>query len=265
MSRGFAASRFLQIGVLGAGFCFLYAPIVLVILFSFNASRLVTVWGGFSIRWYGELFADGQLMESARISLEVAFISGLLATLIGTCAAIALVRFGRFSSRSLFAAMIYAPLVMPEVITGLALLLLFVSLGLERGLWTVVIAHATLGLCYVALIVRARLVDCDPSLEEAACDLGAPPWRAFAAVTLPLIAPAIAAGFLLSVTLSLDDLIIASFTTGPGATTLPMRIYSAVRLGVTPEINAMSTLLLGCIAIGLCLAGLVLRREARSR
>jgi putrescine transport system permease protein len=191
----------------------------------------------------------------------VAFASGLLATILGTCAAVALVRFGRFFGRTLFAALIYAPLVMPEVITGLALLLMFVSLGFERGLWTVVVAHATVGLCYVALIVRARLIDCDPALEEAASDLGAPPWRAFAAVTLPLLLPAIAAGFMLSVTVSLDDLIVASFTTGPGATTLPMRIYSAVRLGVTPEINAMSTLLLGAVALGLCLAGVGLRRQ----
>ncbi len=245
---------------LGMGFGFLYVPIVLVVGFSFNASRLVTVWGGFSTRWYGELFANAQLMDSAATSLEVAFVSGLIATVLGTCAAVALVRFGRFHARTLFAAMIYAPLVMPEVITGLALLLMFVSLGWERGLSTVVIAHATLGLCYVAIIVRARLVDCDPSLEEAAADLGAPPWRAFMLVTLPLIMPAIAGGFILSVTLSLDDLVIASFTTGPGATTLPMRIYSAVRLGVTPQINAMSTLLLASVALGLCLAGIALRR-----
>ncbi len=238
-------------------------PILLVVLFSFNGSRLVTVWGGFSTRWYGELFANAQLMASALTSLEVAFASGIIATVLGTCAAVALVRFGRFRARTLFAAMIYAPLVMPEVITGLALLLMFVSLGVERGLWTVIMAHATLGLCYVAIIVRARLADCDPALEEAAADLGAPPWRSFLAVTLPLIMPAIAGGFLLSVTLSLDDLVIASFTTGPGATTLPMRIYSAVRLGVTPQINAMSTLLLGSVAAGLCLAGIALRRRGR--
>jgi putrescine transport system permease protein len=255
------ASRAVQSATLALGFGFLYLPIVLVVLFSFNASRLVTVWGGFSTQWYRGLFADRQLVDSAVISLKVAFASGLVATILGTCAAVALVRFGRFFGRTLFAALIYAPLVMPEVITGLALLLMFVSLGFERGLWTVVIAHATVGLCYVALIVRARLIDCDPALEEAAGDLGAPPWRAFAAVTLPMLLPAIAAGFMLSVTVSLDDLIVASFTTGPGATTLPMRIYSAVRLGVTPEINAMSTLLLGAVALGLCLAGIGLRRR----
>lgn len=254
-------SRALQSATLALGFGFLYLPIVLVVIFSFNASRLVTVWGGFSTQWYRGLFADRQLVDSAVISLKVAFASGLLATILGTCAAVALVRFGRFFGRTLFAALIYAPLVMPEVITGLALLLMFVSLGFERGLWTVVIAHATVGLCYVALVVRARLVDCDPALEEAASDLGAPPWRAFASVTLPLILPAIAAGFMLSVTVSLDDLIVASFTTGPGATTLPMRIYSAVRLGVTPEINAMSTLLLAAVALGLCLAGVALKRQ----
>jgi putrescine transport system permease protein len=174
-----------------------------------------------------------------------------------------LVRFGRFRARTLFAAMIYAPLVMPEVITGLALLLMFVSLGWERGLGTIIIAHATVGLCYVAIIVRARLLDCDASLEEAALDLGAPPLSAFMRVTLPLIMPAIVGGFLLSATLSLDDLVIASFTTGPGATTLPMRIYSAVRLGVTPQINAMSSLLLGSVGLGLCLTGIVLRRRGK--
>jgi putrescine transport system permease protein len=257
-------SRVLQSATLALGFGFLYLPIVLVVIFSFNESRLVTVWGGFSTHWYRGLFADRQLVDSALISLKVAFASGLVATVLGTCAAVALVRFGRFFGRTLFAALIYAPLVMPEVITGLALLLMFLSLGFERGLWTVVIAHATVGLCYVALIVRARLVDCDPSLEEAASDLGAPPWRAFAAITLPLILPAIAAGFMLSVTVSLDDLIVASFTTGPGATTLPMRIYSAVRLGVTPEINAMSTLLLAAVALGLCFAGIALKRQQRA-
>lgn len=252
-----------QGAMLGVGFGFLYLPIVLVVVFSFNASRLVTVWGGFSTHWYGALFANEQLMASAITSLEVAFASGLIATALGTCAAVALVRFGRFRARTLFAAMIYAPLVMPEVITGLALLLMFVSLGWERGLGTIIIAHATVGLCYVAIIVRARLLDCDASLEEAALDLGAPPFSAFMRVTLPLIMPAIVGGFLLSVTLSLDDLVIASFTTGPGATTLPMRIYSAVRLGVTPQINAMSSLLLGSVALGLCLTGIVLRRRGK--
>ncbi|HEY1735039.1 MAG TPA: ABC transporter permease subunit [Methylovirgula sp.] len=254
----------MQHAALGLGFAFLYLPIVLVVLYSFNASRLVTVWGGFSTRWYGELFVNDQLMQSARISLEVAFVAGILATLLGTCAAVALVRFGRFKGRTLFASMIYAPLVMPEVIIGLALLLLFVALGLERGLFTVIIAHATLGLCYVAIIVRARLIDCDPGLEEAALDLGATPLDAFTRITLPLIMPAIAGGFLLAVTLSLDDLVIASFTTGPGATTLPMRIYSAVRLGVTPQINAMSSLLLAAVACGLGLAALALRRRRAS-
>jgi len=257
-----APGKLLQAAALAAGFVFLYVPIALVVIFSFNASRLVTVWGGFSTHWYGELFANAQLMDSARISLEVAFSSGLIATVFGSCAAVALVRFGGFRGRTLFASMIYAPLVMPEVITGLSLLLLFVSLGLERGIGTVVIAHATIGLCYVAIIVRARLVDVDPALEEAAADLGATRLRAFMLVTLPLLMPAIAGGFLLAVTLSLDDLVIASFTTGPGATTLPMRIYSAVRLGVTPQINAMSTLLLAAVALGLGFAAVALPRRA---
>jgi putrescine transport system permease protein len=239
----------LQPLVLGFGFAFLYVPIALVVLFSFNASRLVTVWGGFSTRWYGELLSNRQLIESAQTSLAVALTSAALATIIGTCAAVALARYGNFRSRLFLAAGIYAPLVMPEVIIGLALLMTFVSLGLERGFWTIVIAHATLGLCYVAVIVRARFADLDPTLEEAAMDLGAGPMTTFFRVTLPLIAPSVAAGFLLAATISLDDLIIASFTSGPGSTTLPMRIYSAVRLGVTPQINAISTLMIGFVGI----------------
>jgi putrescine transport system permease protein len=246
--------------VLGFGFAFLYVPIALVVIFSFNASRLVTVWGGFSTHWYGELLANRQLVESAWMSVEVAFTAGALATLVGTCAAVALARYGNFRSRMFLTTGIYAPLVMPEVIIGLSLLMTFVSLGLERGFWTVVIAHATLGLCYVAVIVRARFAGLDRSLEEAAMDLGAGPLVTFFRITLPLIAPSVIAGFLLATTISLDDLIIASFTSGPGSTTLPMRIYSAVRLGVTPQINAMSTLMIAFVGIALLLFALSMSR-----
>lgn len=242
---------------LSLGFAFLYGPIALVILYSFNASQLVTVWGGWSLHWYGALFSNRQLMASAATSLEVALASAMIATVLGVLAALGLERFGRFRTRGVFAAMLFAPLVLPEVIAGLALLLLFVALGLERGFVTLVIAHATLSLPFVAIIVRARLAGVDRSLEEAARDLGAGPATVFRAVTLPLIGPAVAAGFLLAMTLSLDDLIIASFNSGPGSTTLPMRIYSEVRLGVTPQINAMATLLIAFVGASLLLATLI--------
>jgi putrescine transport system permease protein len=237
--------------MLAAGFAFLYAPIFLLVIYSFNASRLVTVWGGLSTRWYAALAQDAQLIASVRTSLLVALLSALIATFNGTLAAIALVRFGRFRTRTIFAGAIYAPLVMPEVILGLSLLLLFVALGIERGLWTIVAAHATFTMCFVTVVVQSRLVGFDRALEEAAMDLGAGPARTFLAITLPLIRPAIVAGFLLAFTLSLDDLVIASFTAGPGSTTLPMRVYSQVRLGVSPEINAISTLMLAVVGVAL--------------
>lgn len=244
------------------GLGFLYAPILILVVYSFNASALVTVWGGFSTRWYGVLVADVPLREAAGVSLVVALASAALATAFGTLAALALDRGGRFAGRGVFTGLIYAPLVMPEVITGLSLLLLFVGLGLDRGLLTLIVAHATLGLGFVAVIVGARLRGLDRSLEEAAADLGAAPGRVFATVTLPLIAPALAAAFLLAFTLSLDDLVIASFVSGPGATTLPMRLYSQVRLGVNPEINAASTLLVGTVtAFVLAASWLTARRN----
>jgi putrescine transport system permease protein len=190
------------------------------------------------------------------VTLRIGLLSAAAATVLGTLAALALVRFGRFRGRLLFGGMIYAPLVMPEVITGLSLLLLFVAIDVDRGFWTITIAHTTLTMCFVAVIVQARLVDFDRSLEEAAMDLGCPPIKTFFTITLPLIAPAIAAGFVLAFTLSLDDLILASFTTGPGATTLPIRIYSEIRLGVKPEINAVCTILIAVVAIGLVVASL---------
>jgi putrescine transport system permease protein len=242
---------------LALGFAFLYLPIVILVIYSFNASRLVTVWGGWSLRWYTEFFNDRAMLEAALMSFRVAASSATIATLLGTLAAVALSRGERFSGRTLFSGMLYAPLVMPEVITGLSLLLLFVAVNAERGFWTVTIAHTTLTMCFVAVVVQSRLGSLDRSLEEAAMDLGCGPMRAFVAVTLPLIAPAIAAGWMLAFTLSLDDLVIASFTTGPGSATLPIRIYSEVRLGVKPEINAICALVVGLIAVVIVVASLV--------
>jgi putrescine transport system permease protein len=247
------------------GFAFLYLPIVILIVFSFNASRLVTVWGGFSTRWYAEVFQNEQLLRAAWVTLRVALVSATAATLLGTLAAVTLVRRGRFFGRTLFSGMIFAPLVMPEVITGLSLLLLFVAVGLDRGMVTVTLAHTTFAMCFVAVVVQSRLLTFDPSLEEAAMDLGAPPLKAFLLVTLPVIFPAIAAGWMLAFTLSLDDLVIASFTSGPGATTLPMAIYSQVRLGVTPEINAVSTILVAFVALGVLAASVWGKTHAPAR
>ena len=239
-----------------AGFAFLYLPIVILIIYSFNESRLVTVWGGFSTRWYVALFQNQQLLDAAWVTVRIAFLSATIAAVLGTLAAIALVRFGRFHGRTLFSGMVYAPLVMPEVMTGLSLLLLFVAIGLDRGFWTVTLAHITFSMCFVAVVVQSRLLSFDRSLEEAAADLGCPPVKVFLVVTLPIILPAVVAGWLLAFTLSLDDLVIASFTSGPGATTLPMRIYSAVRLGVTPEINAVCTILIVFVTVGVIAASL---------
>ncbi len=247
MMRRFTAFNLASIVL---GFAFLYLPIVLLVIYSFNASRLVTVWGGFSTRWYAALLQNQAILDAAWVTLRVGLLSATVATVLGTMAAVALVRRGRFFGRTLFAGMIMAPLVMPEVITGLSLLLLFVAVGFDRGFWTVTLAHISFSMCFVAVVVQSRLVTFDRSLEEAALDLGAPPLKAFFLVTLPIIFPAVAAGWMLAFTLSLDDLVIASFTTGPGATTLPMKIYSQVRLGVTPEINAISTILVGLVTVG---------------
>lgn len=243
------------------GFAFLYIPILLLVIYSFNASRLVTVWGGFSTRWYASLLSNQQLIDAAWVTFRVAFLSASLATILGTMAAIVLTRYTRFHGRILFTGMVFAPLVMPEVITGLSLLLLFVAIGFERGFMTITLAHITFSMCFVAVVVQSRLLSFDRSLEEAAQDLGATPLRTFFSVTLPVILPAIVAGWMLAFTLSLDDLVIASFTSGPGATTLPMRIYSQVRLGVTPEINAVSTILIGIVALGVIIASLVNKRR----
>jgi putrescine transport system permease protein len=242
-----------NVGSLALGLAFLYLPIVILVIYSFNASRLVTVWGGWSMRWYAELINDRAMLESAWVTLRIALLSASAATVLGTLAAIAL----RFRGRVLFSGMIYAPLVMPEVITGLALLLLFVAIDVDRGFWTITIAHTTLIMCFVTVVVQSRLLSFDTSLEEAAMDLGCPPLKTFLTVTLPLIAPALASGWMLAFTLSLDDLVIASFTTGPGATTLPIRIYSEVRLGVKPEINAICAILIAIVAVGIVAASLL--------
>jgi putrescine transport system permease protein len=247
------------------GLAFLYLPIAILVIYSFNASRLVTVWGGWSVRWYVELLNDRAMLEAVWTSLRIAALSATAATVLGTLAAVVLVRAGRFRGRTAFSAMVYAPLVMPEVITGLSLLLLFVALNLDRGFWTVTIAHTTLTMSFVAVVVQSRLLDFDRSLEEAAMDLGCPPLRTFLTITLPLIFPAVAAGWLLAFVLSFDDLVIASFTTGPGATTLPMRIYSEVRLGVKPQINAICTIMVAAVAAGVVAAALIAKRSELAR
>ncbi|MGI9450269.1 MAG: ABC transporter permease subunit [Geminicoccaceae bacterium] len=253
------------------GFAFLYAPIISLIVYSFNESKLVTVWGGFSTKWYGELLRDPQILTAAWLSLKIAFVSATFALCLGTIAAFVLTRFGRFRSRTLLNGMVTAPLVMPEVITGLSLLLLFVAMEslfgwpAGRGLTTIIIAHTTFCMAFVAVVVQSRLADMDESVEEAAMDLGAKPLRMFFDVTLPAIAPALVSGWLLAFTLSLDDLVIASFVSGPGASTLPMVIFSKVRLGVSPDVNALATIIISVVAIGIFVAMILMRRQAKSR
>jgi len=270
-----AASRLRRLDIslmaLGFGYLFLYIPILLVMVYSLNDSRLVTVWGGVSLRWYGELFRNSDILAAAWLSLRVALVSATAATALGTLAGLALARAGRFRGRMLFSGMIAAPLVMPEVITGLSLLLLFVSLRTligwpsGRGATTIAIAHITFCMAYVAVIVQSRLANMDESLEEAAMDLGGRPLRVLVDITLPLIAPAMVSGWLLAFTLSIDDLVISSFVSGPGATTLPMLIFSKVRLGVTPDINALATLMILVVSIAVAIAGWLMLREERQR
>jgi len=263
-------SRFV-LSVLAFGYAFLYLPLVLVVVYSFNDSRIATVWGGFSTRWYGALLQNDQVLDAAFLSLRVAFTSATMATLLGTAAGLALSRFGRFRGRTLFSGMITSPMVMPEVITGLSLLLLFVTLQQltgwpgQRGFSTITIAHTTFSMAYVAVIVQSRLAAMDESLEEAAMDLGGHPLRVVFDITLPLIAPAMVAGWLLSFTLSLDDLVIASFVSGPGSSTLPMYIFSKVKLGVSPDINALATLIILFVCVGVLAAFLLARRAAGNR
>ncbi len=250
------------------GFVFLYAPIISLVVFSFNENKLVTVWSGFSVKWYGELMQNDQLIRAAILSLQIATVSATIALVLGTLASVALVRFRRFRGKTLMHGMISAPLVMPDVIIGLSLLLLFVSMEqligwpAGRGMMTVIIAHATFGMAYVAVVVQSRLVDLDISLEEAAEDLGATPARVFFDITLPIISPALVSGWLLSFTLSLDDLVIASFVNGPGSSTLPMVIFSKIRLGVSPDVNALASIIIGIVAIGVVGAAIVGRGGA---
>lgn len=254
-----------------AGFAFLYIPILSLVFFSFNQSKLVTVWGGFSTRWYSSLMRNEQILGAAWLSVRIAAISALLAVVLGTLVAVCLTRFGHFRGRALLSGLSTAPLVMPEVITGLSLLLLFVAMEQAfgwpagRGTLTIIIAHTTFALAYVAVVVQSRLTGMDPSIEEAAMDLGARPAKVFFVITLPIIMPALVSGFLLAFTLSLDDLVISSFVSGPGATTLPMVIYSKVRLGLSPEINALATLMVVIVALGVVAAGLVLNQAEKTR
>jgi putrescine transport system permease protein len=256
---------------LAFGFAFLYVPILSLIVFSFNKSKLVTVWGGFSTKWYASLLANRQVLDAAWLSVKIAIMNATLAVILGTMVALVLTRFGRFRGRALLSGMATAPLVMPEVIMGLSLLLLFVSLEQwigwpqGRGITTITIAHTTFSMAYVAVIVQSRLTQLDASLEEAAMDLGARPAKVFFVITLPIIAPALVAGWLLAFTLSLDDLVIASFTSGPGSTTLPMVIFSKVRLGVNPEINALATILIVAVALAVLIAGVVMSQQERQR
>lgn len=237
-------------------FLFLYTPIILLMIYSFNASRLVTVWAGFSAKWYGVLFKNEAVLSAAWISLKIAFISASLASIIGVMAGLILARFGKFRGRILFIGMVSAPLVMPEVIIGISLLLLFISLEIfigwpsSRGVTTIIIAHTTLAVAFVAVIVEARMANFDRSIEEAATDLGARQPKIFFQITLPIISPAVIAGWFLAFVISLDDLVIASFTSGPSSTTLPILIFSKIRLGITPEINALATLLIITVSVG---------------
>jgi putrescine transport system permease protein len=242
------------------GFAFFYIPILSMIVFSFNKSRLATVWGGFSTEWYWKLFQNDQIINAAILSLEIAFVSATIATILGTMAGIALARFRRFRGRTMFSGLITAPLIMPEVITGISLLMLFIVMAEwigwpgTRGFTTITIAHITFSMTYVTTIVQARLSSADISVEEAALDLGSRPWQVLRDITLPIISPAIVSGWLLAFTISLDDVVITSFTTGPGSTTLPILIWSKVKLGVTPDINALATIIVLVVAVGVGVA-----------
>lgn len=259
------------LSVLVFGYAFLYIPIFVLMLYSFNDSRISTVWNGFSLRWYTALFNNEQIIDAALLSLQIALISATVATLFGTLAGLALTHMGSFKGRLLFTGLIAAPLVMPEVITGLSLLLVFVSseqlIGWpeSRGMMTITIAHITFSMAFVAVVVQSRLSSIDKSLEEAAMDLGGRPFRVALDITLPIIAPAMLSGWLLAFTLSIDDLVISSFVSGPGASTLPMVIYSKVRLGVSPDVNALATIIIVVVGLGVTIAGFIMRRQERMR
>ncbi|WP_115948334.1 ABC transporter permease subunit [Pseudomonas sp. GL-R-19] len=265
--KRFGFSKFMLI----FGLSFIYLPMLILVIYSFNASKLVTVWGGWSIKWYAGLLDNSQLMGSVVRSLEIACYTAVAAVALGTLAAFVLTRVTRFKGRTLFGGLVTAPLVMPEVITGLSLLLLFVAMAQligwpqERGIVTIWIAHTTFCAAYVAVVVSARLRELDLSIEEAAMDLGAKPLKVFFLITIPMIAPSLAAGGMMSFALSLDDLVLASFVSGPGSTTLPMEVFSAVRLGVKPEINAVASLILLAVSIVTFMVWLFSRRAEESR
>ncbi len=253
-------------GMLAFGYAFLYLPIALVIVYSFNESRLVTVWSGFSLKWWQALFANEAMLDAAWLSLRIALVSATGAALLGLAAGYALVRAPRFPGRTLFGSLVVAPMVMPEVVMGISMLLLFVGSerlfgGPDRGFLTIAIAHTTFSIAFVAIVVQARLSDFDRALEEAAMDLGATPWVTFRTITLPLIAPAVGSGWLLAFTLSLDDLILTQFVAGAQSQTLPMRVYSSVRLGVDPQINVLATIVVTVAACALILSGWLTRRK----
>jgi len=253
------------------GFAFFYIPILSMIVFSFNKSRLATVWGGFSTEWYGKLFQNDQIINAALLSLEIALVSATLATILGTMAGIALARFRRFRGRTMLSGLVTAPLIMPEVITGISLLMLFIVMAEwigwpgSRGFTTITIAHITFSMTYVTTIVQARLSSADIAVEEAALDLGSRPWQVLRDITLPIISPSVVSGWLLAFTISLDDVVITSFTTGPGSTTLPILIWSKVKLGVTPDINALATLIVLVVAIGVVAASIIMHRMETRR
>ena len=255
--------------MIAAGLAFLYIPMILLVIYSFNYSKIVPIWGGWSLRWYATLFQSEDVWNAVLLSLKIAVVNATFATLLGTLAGLAMVRFGRFRGRTLFGGMLVAPLVMPEVITGLSLLMLFIMLkGLigwpdERGFTTITIAHITFSLAYVAVIIQSRLTGMGETLEEAALDLGAKPFRVLTDITMPRLAPGMVSGWLLAFTLSLDDLVIASFVTGPGANTLPILIYSRIRLGLRPDINALATIIILVVAIGVALAAIIMFRQQK--
>lgn len=253
------------------GFAFFYVPILSMIFFSFNKSRLATVWGGFSVQWYGKLFQNAQIFKAAMLSLEIALLSATIATIFGTMAGLALARFRRFRGRTVLSGFVTAPLIMPEVITGISMLMLFILMAEwvgwpgKRGFTTITIAHITFSMTYVTTVIQSRLSSMDISVEEAAMDLGSRPWQVLKDITLPIIAPAIMSGWLLAFTISLDDVVISNFTSGPGTTTLPILIWSKVKLGVTPDINALAAIIILVVALGVTIAGIVMQRQEKRR
>ncbi len=259
------------ISMLCFGFAFFYIPILSMIVYSFNASRLATIWGGFSTKWYGSLFANRQILAAALLSLKIALLSATMATILGTMAGISLARFKRFRGRTVFSGLVTAPLVLPDVITGIATLMMFILMAEyigwpgQRGFTTVTLAHITFSMVYVTTIIHSRLVQADEAIEEAAMDLGSRPWQVMRDITLPVISPAILSGWLLAFTISLDDVVITSFTTGPGTTTLPILIWSKVKLGVTPDINALATIIVGVVTVGVVIAGFIMNRAEKRR